>query len=525
MSEIISFLSGGVPGGILLLFIALLIINLSLQFFVSSKLMDVKLKRRRQLTYSAIAILIYVVLWAQFRPPLPRERVIVLPTVNQNGKIQMRASSFRLAEYLRRYALNNLTSRYIMHRWQWLLEAMDKDSLQNPAAWQSLARRMHTLLLVESKISDGKLHYRFYNRADESASAWFVAEDTLSYRDFVQNIDDKFEVFTGFKKVSIPPSRIIDAEIFFHLHNFDKVMAVLNGLEMPHADILRAAVYIRRGLKIRIDREKAKYVKIHIPEFDRAKQLLQKLIKSRQDNAYVAYLLGRIAIQEEKFNMAEVFLKKALIDDPTNARVYYALSFLLPVRLEDLGYKKRTEVLEKAVYYDPAYRDAVYELANEYYLSGTGTQTGHGTTSAIKTIRKYLEIRKGDPQIVALLGILYIKTERLEEAQAIFSELLQRFPKDSNLNYDMGIVFFHKMKYDEAISYFQKAIAIDDNPDAYLYLGYIYRELGDKDKALQYFRDRVRRRMGDDDVYAKEAMRAIRKLLNPEPTTGKNNAQ
>jgi tetratricopeptide (TPR) repeat protein len=81
------------------------------------------------------------------------------------------------------------------------------------------------------------------------------------------------------------------------------------------------------------------------------------------------------------------------------------------------------------------------------------------------------------------------------------------------------------MNYEEAIRYFRKAIDIDDNPDAYLYLGYIYRELGDKEKALRYFRDRVRRRSGDDDVYAKEAMRAIRKLLNPGPTVEKNNAQ
>ncbi len=338
-------------------------------------------------------------------------------------------------------------------------------------------------------------------------------------------MDDKFEVFAGMKEVIMPEKRITEAEALYYRHKYDKVLEVLHGLDTSEAQILRAAVHFRKGLKIKIDREKGKYVKIRIPEFDQAKQILQEVIKKRQDNQRVAYLLGRIAIQEENFGLAEIFLKKALIDDPTDARVYYALSFLLPARLEDLGYKKRTEVLEKAMYYDPAYREAAYELANEYYISGTGTQTGHGTTNAIKTIRQYLEIRKGDPQIVALLGILYIKIERLDEALAIFEELLQRFPKDSNLNYDLGIVYFHKMQYENAIPYFHKAIEIDDNPDAYLYLGYIYRELGDKAKALHYFRERVRRRSGDDDVYAKEAMRGIRKILNPGVKTEKNNAQ
>ena len=525
MSEIITFLSGGVPGGILLLLVLLLTVNLSLQFFASSKLMDVKLKRRRQLTYSAVVLLVYIVLWAQFRPPLPRERIVVLPTVDQNGRIQLNGASFRLPENIQGYAINNLTSRYLIHRWQWMLEAMYRDSIQYPEAWESLAHKLKARLIIESRISEKKLQYRFYDAEERSASAWYVAEDTQTYHDLLQNFDDKFEVFAGFKEVAIPENRIIEAEVLFYLHKYNKVLAAIYGLETPEAQVLRAGVHFRKGMKIKIDREKAKYVKIHIPEFDQAKKILQKLIKNRQDNARVAYLLGRIAIQEEKFSLAEVFLKKALIDDPTNARIFYALSFLLPTRLRDLGYKKRTEILEKAIYYDPAYRLAVYELANEYYLSGTGTQTGHGTTSAIKTIRKYLDIRKGDPQILALLGILYIKIEHLDDAQTIFTDLLHRFPKDSNLNYDLGIVFFHKMQYDKAIQYFQKAIDIDDNHDAYLYLGYIYRELGDKAKALHYFRERVRRRSGDDDIYAKEAMRGIRKILNPEKTAEKDNAQ
>jgi len=338
-------------------------------------------------------------------------------------------------------------------------------------------------------------------------------------------MNEKFEVFRRIREVVVPMNRIIQAQSYLILRRYEKALAVLHGLDEPEARILRAEVYFKKGLKIKIDREKSKYVKINNPEFDRAKRILQGLVKNRQDNTRVAYLLGRIAVQEEKFGMAEVFLKKALIDDPTDSRVYYALSFLLPVRLEDLGYGKRTDVLKKSLYYDPAYRQAAYELANEYYLSGTGTQTGKGTTLAIQTINNYLKIRRGDPQIMSLLGILYIKTERLDEAQAIFADLLKRFPRDSNLNYDMGIVMYHKKQYEQAKDYFRKAIEIDDNADAYLYLALIYRDLGDKEKALHYFRERVRRRSGDDDKYAREAMRGIRKLLHSDKSGKEGHAQ
>jgi len=58
-----------------------------------------------------------------------------------------------------------------------------------------------------------------------------------------------------------------------------------------------------------------------------------------------------------------------------------------------------------------------------------------------------------------------------------------------------------------------KAIDIDKNLDSYLYAGVIYRELGEKEKSLQYFRERVKRMTGEDDHYAREAMQGIRKVL------------
>ena len=525
MAEIISFLSGGIPGGVLLLLFFLLTVNLSLQFLAASKLMDHNLKKRRQLTYSLLILLIYGILWIQFRPPLPRQRVVALPIASQEGVISLEGSAFRLPEYLQQEALNNLTNRYLMHRWQWLLEAIPADSIKEPRAWISLARRMGALLIIESRKRDSRLEYRIYNKDDKTVSAWFVAEDTLNYRDLLDNLNEKLDIFENVRSVSHSEDRFLKAEALIILGKSEKALAVLHNLNKPQAQILRALIHFKKGLKIRIDREKAKYVKIQNPEFEQAKKILQTLVKNRQDNTQVAYLLGRIAVQEEKYDMAEVFLKKALIDDPTDARVYYALSFLLPARLEDLGYHKRTEVLEKALYYDPAFRDAVYELASEYYLSGTGTATGHGTTSAIRAITKYLKIRQGDPQILALLGSLYIKTNRLDEAQDIFTQLLQRFPQDSNLNYDLGIVFYHKKLYEKAIQYFRKAIKIDDNADAYLYLGLIYRDLGDPEKALHNFRERVRRRHGDDDTYAKEAMQGIRQILNKPVTESSGNAQ
>jgi tetratricopeptide (TPR) repeat protein len=78
----------------------------------------------------------------------------------------------------------------------------------------------------------------------------------------------------------------------------------------------------------------------------------------------------------------------------------------------------------------------------------------------------------------------------------------------------MGICYFHKDDYESAKREFERAIKINDYPDAYLYLGAISGLEGNTGKALYYYRERIKRKQGDDDQYAKEAMRGIRLILN-----------
>ena len=70
-----------------------------------------------------------------------------------------------------------------------------------------------------------------------------------------------------------------------------------------------------------------------------------------------------------------------------------------------------------------------------------------------------------------------------------------------------------KKEYRKALPYFLKAIEIDQNLDSYLYAGITYRLLGNNKMALKYYRERVRRKTGDDDYYALQAMKGIQIIL------------
>ena len=124
MFELIEFLSGEVPGGILILLFILAAVNLTYILLKSSKIISPEKCKKKQLTYSLICIIIYAVIWLDLKPPLTQIRIIVLPTASQDGKLHLSEQASTLAESMERRAFDNLAAKYLMHRWQWLFETI-----------------------------------------------------------------------------------------------------------------------------------------------------------------------------------------------------------------------------------------------------------------------------------------------------------------------------------------------------------------------------------------------------------------
>ena len=67
---------------------------------------------------------------------------------------------------------------------------------------------------------------------------------------------------------------------------------------------------------------------------------------------------------------------------------------------------------------------------------------------------------------------------------------------------------------EEAKENFLNAVQKGNDIDSHLYLGYIYESRGEKDKAIEEYRIRIRHKKGFDDEYAKEAMDRLYKLTH-----------
>ena len=78
------------------------------------------------------------------------------------------------------------------------------------------------------------------------------------------------------------------------------------------------------------------------------------------------------------------------------------------------------------------------------------------------------------------------------------------------------IAYYNDDKEDEAARFFQKAVELDNHGDSYFYLGVIHANRGEIEKAIEYFRGRIRLRQGPEDFFAEEARKHLIRLIHSE---------
>ncbi len=510
MSSLISFLSADVPGGIYLLLFVLFVVNLTFWFFRHSDLISRERLKKNVITANVVILLLYAAAWFAMQPPKPQERVVVLPS-REGQRFNPAPRAFRFAEVIKKISINNTPARYLFHRWDWLYETLTSKRVGDYRNWRQAAMAMNARYLIESSFEAAGFRVTVSDLKKKKTYR-FTQNDTTGFTQVLSALQKQFRFFKNpaFNSNS-PDSDWLRTYLWYLNGAYRQVLQHLQKRNDAAARVLKAAAYVRLGLEKPVDFEKMKYVKVKNADFDRARRLLIPFIKERKDTPWVDILLGRMAIREQNFGDAEIFLKKAYVDDPENARVYYYLSFLLPERLKDIGYKDRVDVLKRAVYFDPGYRDAVYQLANEIYLAGIGTL--RSTAEGIRIAERFLKIQPGDSQIRSLLGSLYAKTNHPEKALAIFKQLQKEYPHDPNTFYSLGVCYYLMKNDSAALKNFMKAIHLNHHRDSYLYVAMIYNRSGQLDSALKYFRQRVKLKTGDDDKYALEAMYGIRTVL------------
>lgn len=258
---------------------------------------------------------------------------------------------------------------------------------------------------------------------------------------------------------------------------------------------------------LRISEKKKAEGQDHLAELQKAKQLLDRTLDLESDNAPALRMLGEFYAINKMWTQAEGYLRKALEANPWDSQTYYQLSFLHPARYNDLGFRNVEELLQWAAHINPAYFEAYYALAKYYH----GRKNRRD--SAIRIIKKVLHIRPTSIDGLMALAKYYMADRDFLNALRTYEKVLDRNPYNPDLYYNLGIAYYHMEDFANAIKFFERAIDMGDHRNAHLYLAYIYERQGKMGAAIEHLRTRIRRRTGEEDVFAEEARKHLFQLM------------
>ncbi|UCE40894.1 MAG: protein kinase [Candidatus Aminicenantes bacterium] len=152
--------------------------------------------------------------------------------------------------------------------------------------------------------------------------------------------------------------------------------------------------------------------------------------------------------------------------------------------VDNLNVVGAQQSLEKAVELDPQFALAHLYLSDAYYELGSRA----AGIESIKNAKAFSE-KATEKERLYIEAQYAFRIERDSNKRfRILKELLNKYPKEKDAYYELGMYYYGGGAFREANQEFQRALYLDPNMGAALnMLGYTYSDLGDNEKAIQAF--------------------------------------
>ncbi|GAB4337005.1 MAG: hypothetical protein Kow0037_19140 [Calditrichia bacterium] len=523
------YLSGNVPGGLGLLITVLLIIYFIL--FYIYKVNELFLKKHLQrwaLGSTIVVLLAYAGIWIKNPPPHIYKRYTIDFFKWEGGESwKGRELALKLSEHVVPFKSDTEFFLPVSK----LYRLSPRDSIYSQKFRERIFDKLpvNTVLTGIVKVSGDKylitLQLLKYPGKSVKKSTQFEME-SLDFSHFrkkvVEFAGEKFPFRKG-ETILWPtrPNRVVlEMAERFYAREYTRGREAFQGLnsEELRSRYIRewnALYQIREAGLERAKDKKWRPDQAKVPHWLRqlkdARQVLIGSLKEERNHPLFLLALAESYIWEERFEKAEVFLKKGLIENPFEIDFLINLAFLHPSRYREFGINGRREIYSRVLNLFPLEED-VLTLWCENVLKNNPSYTAPPEETR-KLLQRVLEIHPYSAKFWGLYGQILSGQSRRPEALKAFLKADSLSPQSGWIHYNIGVLYYSWEKPDQAEPYFKRALEYDNYPDAYLYLGAIYQYRQQYQKALEYFRKRVALKSGEDDFYAYQAMKGIRECL------------
>jgi serine/threonine protein kinase/tetratricopeptide (TPR) repeat protein len=157
-------------------------------------------------------------------------------------------------------------------------------------------------------------------------------------------------------------------------------------------------------------------------------------------------------------------------------------------------FKDAVGSFEKAVELDPSFAFAYGYLASSYsWLDDIGARD-----EAIKKAKALSEKATDKERFyIDATYARYIERDR-EKRFRIVQQAAEKFPKEKDFHYWLGVIYRSDGKYEEALEEYNKALELDPNyGEIHNELGYLYAELRNFEKSIEHFKKYLSLNPGD----------------------------
>ena len=213
-------------------------------------------------------------------------------------------------------------------------------------------------------------------------------------------------------------------------------------------------------------------------QLQRAEQIYQQVLQISPRNADALNLLGFLAYQVGRCEVAANLIAKAIEVD---SKQYIFFINLGLVRQEQGELDKSIEAYHKAIEINPNDSDVYNNLGNTLQEQGE-------LDKSIETYHKAIEINPNDARIYYNLGAAQKKQGKLDNAIQTYQQAIEINPDDAEIYNSLGTTLQKQEKLDQAIQVYHRALEINSNySEAFYNLGLALQEQGELDQAIQAY--------------------------------------
>ncbi|MBN2365300.1 MAG: hypothetical protein EH225_04765 [Calditrichaeota bacterium] len=528
--DLISYISGNVPGGIYL-YILIVFITLLILFFMVR--VNELFTRKHFLIWSLLAIVLYSVLYAViwFRDPPPhhlRRYSIILSEKDSGTTWFSNYLTGILSDRLNPF----LSDREYFFSPYWFYRISPPDSGHSVQFRQKAVTELpiHKVLfgLIERKEKSFAVDIEIVQFPSRKLlHRAFKEFNIYSLNEFPEWVSAECNGFLPFqnqqpdKKLPYPDSLLEQAKMLFFGAQYERCLQLLNPAsrksgENPRYDVWRQMAVIKKAGMESLDAPEPNRFAREKPHWQRrlvsARNRLINYIRLGQEEPDLDVMIAESYIWEKDFASAEIFLEKAYIENPFNIDVLLNLASLHPSRYQDFGFTGVQDIYEHILYFCPLEEKVLLTWAEN--ILNRNPSYSAPPQYARQQVERYLEINPHSVNAWLMLGKIFAQKADRQSTRDAFLKADSISPANAAVKYNLGVLYYEWNKPDIAVDYLEEAIEIDNYPDAYLYLGVILMEKGKYQEALEKFRYRVSRKKGEDDFYAYQAMKGIQQCLD-----------